>query len=183
MKRVLWLNTNNTPQGVTDKLFLIYQRCEHLQMALSTHVTVTKLIYSPKTTNSYPLNPLIFTPSRSQKTLRNIPTVWSRNKNGFFFLPPFLSMFQRCENIFVTLCHYQVSHETTSVKSTPLNLPTGWIFISHQSELRAGTKIFTHNSKSDIFTSCISSRFGGKSAAHLQPSFLQVFDSTGGAFN
>ena len=81
--RALCLTTNNTPYGITDKLFWIYQRCEHFQMALSTHVTVTMLIYSSKTTNSYPLNLLIFTPSRSQKMLRNIPTVQSRDQNAF----------------------------------------------------------------------------------------------------
>ena len=31
-------------QGITDKLCLIYQRYEHLQMALSTHVKVMRLI-------------------------------------------------------------------------------------------------------------------------------------------
>ena len=84
--------------------------------------------------------------------------------------------------IYHTSCH-QVSYPTRSFKSTPLCLPTGWIFISYQSKLTISTKIFTHNSKSDIFVSCISSEFDGKSAAHIQPSFLQVFNSTSGAFN
>ena len=75
----LCLTTNNTLQGITDKLFLIYQRCEHLQMALSTHVRVTRLIYSSRTTNSCPLNPLIFTPKMSKRCLENISMVWSRN--------------------------------------------------------------------------------------------------------
>ena len=135
-------------------------------MALSTCSTVTMLIYNSKTTNSYPLNPLIFTPSRGQKMLRNISTVQRRDKNGFSLPPLLLIMFLRYESIFITLCHHQLSCQTMSVRSTPLSLPAGWTFICHQSKLRTSTKIFTHNSEPDIFTFCISSRFGRKSAAH-----------------
>ena len=135
-------------------------------MALSIHVKVTMLIYSYKTTNFYPLNPLIFTLSRGQKMFRNISTVCSRDQNGFSLLPPFQTTFPRYENILITLCHHQVSHQTMSVKSRSLSLPGGWKFISCQSKLRTNMKIFTYNSKPDIFTFCISSRFGMKSAAH-----------------
>ena len=160
-------SSNHKQYPLVCKLFLIYQRCECLQRALSTHVTVTALIYSSNTTNSYPLNPLIFTLSRSQKTLRNIPMVRSRDQNGFPFLHPFLSMFSRHENNFFTLCHHQVSCQTTSVKFTIVSLPSAWIFISHQSESRTSMKIFIHNSMPDILVViCISSRFVQKSAVH-----------------
>ena len=124
------------------------------------------LIYSSKTTNFYPFNMLIFTLSRGQKMLRNIPTFQSRDQNSFSLLPSLLTTISRYENIFITLCHHQVSHQTRSVKSTPLSLPAGWIFISYQSKLGTSPNIFTHYSKPNIFLFCISSRFGGNSAAH-----------------
>ena len=77
--RALHLTANNTPQGITDKLHLIYQWCEHLQMALSTHVKVMRLIYDSKTMSSCPLNPLISNTWEVSKTFINIPMVWSRD--------------------------------------------------------------------------------------------------------
>ena len=83
------------PQGITDKLFLTYQTCEHLWMALPTGVKVTRLIYRPKTTSSYPLSLLTFTPKRSKRHLENVTMIWSRDQNGFTCLPPFLTTFPR----------------------------------------------------------------------------------------
>ena len=92
---------------------------------------------------------------------------------------PSISMFPRYENIFITPHCHQVSHQTRSFKSTPLSLPAGWIFISYQSK----SLISTHSSKPDILVLCLCSRFDGKSAVHVWPSFLWVYHSAGRAFN
>ena len=98
-----------------------------------------------------------------QEVKRHLGTFpWS--EAGIKMSPLFsLHFWPHSKDIFITLCHHQVSHQATPVKSTPLRLIAGWIFISHQSESRTNTKIFTHNSMPDILVViCISSGFGGE---------------------
>ena len=82
-------NYQQYPQGITDKLCLIYQRCEHSQMALSTHVKVMRLTYSSKTTSSCPLNLLISTPKRSKRCLETFPPSKVGIKMASLFSPHF----------------------------------------------------------------------------------------------
>ena len=60
---------------------------------------------------------------------KNIPTVQSKDQNGFHIFPPILTTISRCENILITSHNCQVGYQTRSFKSTSLGLPAGWLFI------------------------------------------------------
>ena len=146
-------------------------------MALSTHGQVIGLIYSSKTTNSCPLNPLSLPPLEVWNRFRNIPTVWSRDHNGFHVFYPILTVFSRWENIFTTPRHHQIGYQTSYLKSTSLGLKAGWIFIPYQSKLTISMKIFTHSCKPNILANSVSvADLGWKSAAHVWPIFPWVFN-------
>ena len=121
-------------------------------------------------------------PKRSKQCIETFP----QSEVGIKMVPSSPSISDhvlKMWKIFITPHCCQVSYQTRSFKSTPLCLPTGWIYISYQYKLTISMKIFTHNSKPNILIFCISSRFGGKSAVYVQPSFLWVFNSTCGVFN
>ena len=50
-------------------------------------------------------------------------------KNGSPKFPPFLTMFPRCENNFITYHWCQISLQPRSLESTSPNLSTGQVFI------------------------------------------------------
>ena len=84
-------------------------------------------------------------------------------------------MFPRYENIlYHTLSpSSQSSHYVCWIYTSLAYQLDGYLSIIKLS-LRPSTKIFTHNSKPDIFTFCTSSGFGGKSAAHVHdPAFCE----------
>ena len=141
-------------------------------MALSTHVRVTMLIYSSKTTSSYPLNPLIFTPQEIKRCLET----FSQSGIGLKWLlsSPFIS--DHIHSIWKLFYHTSlpsVSCQTRSFKSTPLSLPAGWIFISYQSKLMTSSKIFTCNSKPDISISASAVDLVGNQLCMQDPNFCE----------
>ena len=56
-----------------------------------------------------------------------------------------------------------------------LSLPPGWIFISHQSELRTSTKIFTHNSMPGTFCPASAVDLVGNQLCMHDPVFWKYF--------
>ena len=84
--------------------------------------------------------------------------------------------------------HHQVSHQTKSFQSTPLSLPTGWIFISYQYKPIKSMKISTHSSKLTILASASAADLAGNQLHMHNPvscmhTTQQVGLSTNSTFN